>query len=93
MLTILNARDVDDGNVSCTVMNGIGRAETAYTELRVKRSPQVVDDESVLKAGEDSNLGRSARFKCAVSAYPDALFKWKTPVCEAKIIYFFNTDF
>lgn len=81
VLTIFQARDVDDGNVSCSVSNGIGvSVANAYTELRVKRAPQLLADESVLKAGEDSNFGRSARFKIAVSAYPDASFKWKTPV-------------
>lgn len=79
VLSIHAARDVDDGNVSCSVSNGVGSRADAYTELRVKRAPQVLENESALKAGEDSNMGRSARFKCAVSAYPDATFKWKTP--------------
>lgn len=82
VLTILNARDVDDGNISCSISNGIGKMETAFTELRVKRAPLVIADDSVLKAGEDSNMGRSARLKCVVSAYPDPVFKWRTPVAE-----------
>lgn len=80
VLTISNARDVDDGNISCTIANGVGRPEVAYTELRVKRSPELNVDTSVLKAGQDSNLGHSAMFKCAVVAFPDATFKWKLPV-------------
>lgn len=79
VLTIHAARDIDDGNVSCAIANGIGPKMEAYTELRVKRAPQVLENESALKAGEDSNMGRSARFKCVVSAYPDVTFKWKTP--------------
>lgn len=79
VLSIHAARDVDDGNVSCLISNGIGMKTEVYTELRVKRAPQVLETESALKAGEDSNMGRSARFKCVVSAYPDVSFKWKTP--------------
>lgn len=80
ILSILNARDVDDGEISCHVSNGIGKTVVANTELRVKRSPQILSDSSVLKAGEDSNMGRSAQFVCKAWGYPDVNFKWKTPV-------------
>lgn len=79
VLTIHATRDIDDGNVSCSIANGVSVRADAYTQLRVKRAPHVLETESVLKAGEDSNIGRSARFKCTVSAYPDITFKWKTP--------------
>lgn len=79
VLTINNARDVDDGNISCTVSNGIGKGDVAYTELRVRRPPVVLIDKSVLKVGEDSNMGRSASFKCVTKGYPESTFKWKTP--------------
>jgi hypothetical protein len=77
VLTILNTRDVDDGEISCHVSNNIGAPNVSTTELRVKRTPQIMVDSSVLKAGEDSNIGRSALFKCQAKAYPDASFKWK----------------
>lgn len=79
VLTINSARDVDDGNISCTVSNGIGKGDVAYTELRVRRPPVVLTDQSVLKVGEDSNMGRSASFKCVIKGYPESFFKWKTP--------------
>lgn len=79
VLTINKPRDVDDGNISCTVANGIGKGETAFTELRVRRVPIVLTDESTLKAGEDSNMGRTASFRCVIRGFPDSTFKWKTP--------------
>jgi len=33
----------------------------------------------VLKAGEDGNIGRNARFECRAKGYPDVKFKWKEP--------------
>jgi hypothetical protein len=80
ILSILNARDVDDGEISCHISNGIGKTFIANTELRVKRSPQILTDSSVLKAGEDSNMGRNAQFLCKAWGYPDVTFKWRTPV-------------
>ena len=81
VLTIANPRDVDDGEMSCHVNNGVGgKTAVAVAELRVRRPPQIVSDASVLKAGEDSNLGHSAHFKCRSWAFPDVTFKWKTPV-------------
>jgi hypothetical protein len=79
ILSILNARDVDDGEISCHIANGIGKTFVVTTELRVKRPPQILAEASVLKAGEDSNMGRSAQFVCKAWAYPDVTFKWKTP--------------
>jgi len=81
VLTILNARDVDDGEIGCHVANKIGKPAVATSELRVKRSPLILADKSTLKAGEDSNIGRSAFFSCRAKAYPDVKFKWKAPVC------------
>ena len=79
ILTIINAKDSDDGNFSCHVSNLIGIPDTAYTELRVRRTPHIIVDLSVLKAGEDSNIGRSATFICKAKAFPDVNFKWRMP--------------
>lgn len=79
ILTIINAKDSDDGNFSCHVSNLIGAQDVAHMELRVKRPPQILTDLSVLKAGEDSNMGRSATFTCKAKAFPDVNFKWKLP--------------
>ena len=51
----------------------------ASTELRVRRVPSILMGKSVLKAGEDGNIGRSARFECWARGYPDVKFKWKQP--------------
>ncbi len=80
MLTISSPRDLDDGEISCHVANGIGKAAVATAELRVRRPPQITSEGSVLKAGEDSNMGHNAHFKCRSWAFPDVSFKWKTPV-------------
>ncbi len=79
-MTILSARDIDDGEISCHVNNKIGKTIKAITELRVKRAPQILTDTSILKAGQDSNKGQSAFFQCKAQAYPDVTFKWKSPV-------------
>lgn len=79
ILTISNAKDSDDGNFSCQVSNLIGLADTAYTELRVKRPPQILTDLSLLKAAQDSNTDRTATFICKAKAFPDVSFKWRTP--------------
>ena len=76
-LTITNVEESDDGNYTCTANNLIGSAAAASTILNVKRSPVILEDESVLKAAEDSNQGLSARLICKVRAYPDATFKWR----------------
>jgi hypothetical protein len=86
ILTILNVRDVDDGEISCHVGNSIGRPVVTTTELRVKRQPVIIAASSVLKAAEDSGMGRSTYFECRAQSYPDATFKWKNSV----IIYFFE---
>ena len=85
VLTITNVRDYDDGNFSCHVANGIGAQDISTAELRVKRTPTILMDASVLKAAEDSNIGRSAAFSCRAKAYPNVLFKWKQPV--SSILY------
>ncbi len=77
VLTITKARDSDDGQVICHASNSIGNASVAHVDLRVKRTPQIMIDSSQLKAGEDSNMGRSAQFKCQAKSYPEASFKWK----------------
>ena len=82
VLVVRSARDLDDGELSCHVANGVGNASVATTELRVKRKPQIIHEASMLKAGEDSNIGRSAQFKCLARAYPDATFKWKKASSE-----------
>lgn len=79
ILSIQNVRDTDDGNFTCHVNNRIGRSVMDQTELRVKRVPSILVDSSVLKAGEDGNIGRSARFECKADGYPSVRFKWKTP--------------
>jgi hypothetical protein len=79
ILTIINAKDTDDGNFSCHASNLVGAPDTAYTELRVRRTPHILVDLSVLKAGEDSNIGRSATFICKAKAFPDVTFKWRMP--------------
>lgn len=79
ILTINKARDSDDGNFSCHVHNLIGLPDVAHTELRVKRTPLILTELSVLKAGEDSNNGRSATFICKARAFPDVQFKWRLP--------------
>jgi hypothetical protein len=79
VLGIQGLIDSDDGNYTCQVANGIGLPATAVIELRVKRPPVILAD-SVLKAGEDANIGRSATFVCKARAYPDVTFRWKLPV-------------
>ena len=79
MLQIDNVRPDDDGNFTCHVYNKIGASVSDKTELRVKRVPTILTDRSVLKAGEDGNIGRSARFECRARGYPDVKFKWKEP--------------
>lgn len=80
ILTIDNVRGTDDGNFTCHVYNKIGTSVHDQTQLRVKRVPNILTDKSVLKAGEDGNIGRSARFECWAQGYPDVKFKWKQPV-------------
>jgi hypothetical protein len=80
LLNILNARESDDGNVTCSVYNGIGTRSEVSIDMRVKREPQLQADASVLKAGQDSNFGHSALFKCVIVAYPEAKIKWLLPV-------------
>lgn len=75
----LTAQENFDGNVTCSYMNEVGiikKEVLAWSELRVKRGPKILVDESILKASEDSSLGRQAIFKCTISSYPDATFKW-----------------
>ena len=86
ILTIQNVHDTDDGNFTCHVNNKIGKSVTAMTELRVKRVPSILVDKSVLKAGEDGNIGRSGRFECKADGYPSVRFKWKTPVRKFPIL-------
>lgn len=86
VLTILNVRENDDGEVSCHVSNSIGASNSSSTELRVKRTPHIQTDLSELKAGEDSNIGRSAQFKCVARAYPDATFKWKKSTTSTDLL-------
>jgi nephron len=76
-LTITDVRDGDDGDYSCEVSNKIGQPVIAKTQLRVKRVPQVLKDSSVMMAAEDSNIGRTAVFKCKARGYPRVDFKWK----------------
>jgi hypothetical protein len=80
LLTINTIRDVDDGNFTCTVANGIGAESTSDTMRLMVRRPPAVLAASVLKAAEDSNEARSAKFECIAEAYPDISFKWKLPV-------------
>jgi hypothetical protein len=83
VLTIMNARDIDDGEISCHVKNGIGgKTIKAITELRVKRTPTILTEASVLKAAVDSNMGYNTFFQCKAQAYPDVNFKWKNNVCS-----------
>ena len=82
VLTIMHARDIDDGEISCHVKNGIGgKTIKASTELRVKRTPTILAETSVLKAAVDSNMGYNTFFQCKAQAYPDVNFKWKNNVC------------
>ena len=80
VLTIVNARDTDDGNFTCHVSNTIGATAVAFTELRVKRPPVILESQSTLKAGEDSNSEKPASFVCKAHGYPDITFKWRSPV-------------
>lgn len=81
VLTLLSARDLDDGEISCHVKNGIGgKTLKAITELRVKRPPHILAETSVLKAAVDSNMGYNSFFQCKATAYPDVTFKWKNKV-------------
>ena len=80
VLTILSARDLDDGEISCQVNNKIGKSIKATTELRVKRPPQILSETSVLKAAVDSNMGYNSFFQCKAQAYPNVDFKWKNKV-------------
>lgn len=79
VLNIMNVKEIDDGNFTCNVNNKIGAQSSASMRLLVKRSPVIMDD-SVLKAAEDSNKGRSVRFICRAQAHPDVTFKWKFSV-------------
>lgn len=83
ILTVHNVQASDDGNFTCHINNKVGKAADASTELHVKRVPEILMDKSVLKAGEDGNIGRSARFECWARGYPDVKFKWKQPSNEA----------
>lgn len=79
ILTIKSARDTDDGQFSCHVANTIGLASSASTELRVKRAPTILVEQSNLKAGEEVDAGKTARFECKSVGYPDINYKWRNP--------------
>ncbi len=79
ILSITNIKESEDGNFSCHVNNKIGAASSASMRVLIKRIPTILD-ESVLKAAQDSNEGRSARFICKAHAFPDVTFKWKFSV-------------
>ena len=79
VLSISSIRETEDGNFTCTINNRIGLPAIASTRVLVKRAPIILEN-STLKAAEDSNFGRSARFICITQAYPDVSFIWRFPV-------------
>jgi hypothetical protein len=84
VLSISSIRETEDGNFTCSINNRIGIPASASVRVLVKRGPIILEN-STLKAAEDSNFGRSARFICITQAYPDVTFIWRFPVR-----YFFN---
>ena len=79
VLSIAGVRETEDGNFTCTINNRIGMFATASIRVLVKRAPIILED-SMLKAAQDSNEGRSARFICKTQSFPDAIFNWRFAV-------------
>ena len=91
VLTISSIRETEDGNFTCSINNRIGPSVSASMRVLVKRAPIILEN-STLKAAEDSNFGRSARFICITQAYPDVTFIWRFPVINKllRIIFYSN---